>query len=99
MINIDKNKKKVPFMISTVKSVANEFKMGKLVTMARIKLIETIVIPTIIYGSEAYPNVTKMEEKELEKIQGKIIRESLGVPQTTPYAALLMETGMLTMEA
>ena len=32
-------------------------------------------------------------------MQGRILRDILEVPKTTPYMALLLETGMPTMEA
>ena len=94
-INIDKNKKRIPFMILTIKGIANDRTMGRLTTVARIHLIETIIVPTIIYGVEAYPNLTKGEEKELEKMQGRIMRECLEVPPSTSYEAMLIETGQI----
>ena len=98
-INIQKRKKKIPFMITSVKAIANDKNMGRLSTQARLKLIETVTIPSLIYNAEAYPSYTKIEINELEAIQGRIIRDILEVPGTTPYLALLLETGMLTLEA
>ena len=95
-INIQKRKKKIPFMITSLKAIANDKNMGRLSTQARLELIETVIIPSLIYNAEAY---TKIEINELEAIQGRIIRDILEIPRTTPYLALLLETGMLTMEA
>ena len=86
-------------MITSVKAIANDKNMRRLSTQARLKLIETVIIPSLIYNAEAYPSYTKIEINELEAIQGRIIRDILKVPRTTPYLALLLETGMLTMEA
>ena len=97
--NIMKKKEKVSFMITTIKMVANDKNMGKMATRARIKMMESVIMPSILYGSEAYAQITKEEMKELEKIQGEILRRILEVPKTTPYEALLMETGVVTMEA
>lgn len=58
-----------------------------------------IVIPSLLYNAEAFPNYTKEEICMLEAIQGRLISEMLEVPKTTPYLQLLLETGMLTMEA
>ena len=58
-----------------------------------------VLIVSFLYNAEAYPSFTVLEMKTLEQVQGKIIREILEVPMSTPYFPLLLETGMWTMEA
>ena len=73
-INIQKIEKKIPYMITTIKSAANTSNMGTLAASARLKLMESVVMPSILYGVEVYPNITKKEMDRLERIQGKILR-------------------------
>ena len=86
-------------MITTIKLAANTSNTGTLAASARLKLMESVVMPSILYGVEAYPNITKKEMDRLERIQCKILRELFGMPPSTSYMAMLMETGTLTMEA
>ena len=68
-------------------------------TNARMKMMETIMIPSILYNAEVYPSYTGEEIRLLERMQGKILREMLEMPKSTPYFPLLLETGTLTVEA
>ena len=99
MINIKKNQQRLPFMINNTKAYANHYNMGKLAISGRMKIMECVLMPGLLHGIEAYPTLTKEELKMLEKMQGKIIRELVEVPPTTPYDALLMELGLPTMKA
>ena len=98
-INIIKKKDKIPYMISNIKRIANSNTMGKLSIEARLKMIDTILVPSLIYNAEAYPTHTREEMRQLEALQGKMLREMVNVPSSTPYLPLLLETGMWTMEA
>ena len=98
-INIIKRQEKIPYMISYTKGIANNRNMGKMATNARLKMMETIIIPSILYNAEVYPSYTREEINLLERAQGKILRELLEVPKSTPYLPLLIETGTLTVEA
>ena len=73
--------------------------MGNLATSSRLKMVETTVIPAILYGVEAFPSLSKSEQELLEKMQGKLLKDLMELPQSTPYEALLLELGMPTMEA
>ena len=99
LINIKKNQKKLQFMINSIKSYANDYNMGTMAVSARIKLLGSVIIQAILHGVEAFPVIKKEEEKELEKMQGKIVRDLMEVPVTTPYQALLLELGIPTMKA
>ena len=99
LINIKKNQKRLPFMINSIKVFANQNNMGKLAISGRMKMMENVLIPGLLHGIEAYPTLTKEELNLLERMQGKVIRELVEVPPTTPYNALLMELGLPTMKA
>ena len=97
-INILKKKQKLPYMISSIKFIASTFKMGIMSTQARMKLMNAILMQSLIYNAEAFANFTKEEVRMLEGTQAQALKELLELPVSTPYLPLLMETGMWTME-
>ena len=99
MINITKKKPKIPYMVFQTKTIASPKQMGILSTKARLKMMETIIIPSLMYNVEAFATYTNTEIEELEKIQANMLRDLLEVPSSTPYLPLLLETGMWTMES
>ena len=99
MINIHKKKQKLQFMIATAKGVGSPKNVGKLCVETRLKLGEAVILPSILYNAEAFPNFTNKEIEELERVQYTMLRQFLEVPSATPNYGLLMETGWWTMEA
>ena len=99
MINTKKNRKRERFMTNNVKSFANQHNMGQLAICGRLKMLDAVVMKALLHGVEAYPTITKEELNELERMQGRIIRDLVEVPPTTPYNALLLELGLPTMKA
>ena len=98
-INIRKKKEKLQFMISTIRNQGSPAKVGKYAIETRLKLAETVVIPSLLYNAEAFAYYKEKDVQELESIQLAILTGILEVPNTTPYCALLMETGWWTMRA
>ena len=86
-------------MIETVRAIGNTKTMGTLAVMTRIKLLDSVIMPSILYNVEVMANLTKKEMRDLEQMQGEILTRLLEVPRSTPYMGLLMETGVWTMEA
>ena len=99
MINIKKNVAKMTYMKNNIKALANGGNMGNLATSARLKMFETTVIPAILYGVEAFPYFTKAEEKQMEIMQGRLLKDIMDLPHSTPYEAILLEFGMPTMKS
>ena len=99
MINIKKNVAKMTYMKNNIKALANGGNMGNLATSARLKMFETTVIPAILYGVEAFPYYTKAEEKQMEIMQGRLLKDIMDLPHSTPYEAILLEFGMPTMKS
>ena len=97
MKNIIENRKRIGYLNNNTKAFANEYNMGNLATLARIQMLEIAIIPAVLHGSEAFPSFTTEEEKELEKLQGTILRGIMEVPPSTPYYPLLYELGLPTM--
>merc|ERR1712055_739784 len=57
-----------------------------------IKLLQTVIIPTMITGAETWPKTTKEEKVEINNVQTQFLAKLLNVPRTTPKCALLKET-------
>ena len=66
--------------------------------VTRLKIYKTIVLATIYYNVEAWSNISKSELRELEEIQGAILRKICDQRKTTPYFELLAELGIWTIE-
>ena len=61
------------------------------------ELVETIITPIITYGSESWePKINEMAQ--IEAIFNKAIKTILQLPDQTPTAILLAETGFLPIE-
>ena len=58
------------------------------------KLLQSVIIPTIISGAETWTKLTKAEEEEINNIQTQFLNRLLKVPRSTPKCALLKEMGM-----
>ena len=99
MINIDKNKKRIPHMNASVISIGSSDKVGILAIETRLKLVNAVTMHSLLYGIEAVPLLKDDEIKQLEVMQHKIITQILSVPISTPYLGLLLETGMWKMRA
>ena len=99
MVNIEKNSKRIPHMIETVRSIGSPRNVGTMAVESRIKLVNTVIMPSLLYNIEVIPVLTKQEVKKLESIQQMILSRMLEVPGSTPYMGLLLETGFWTMEA
>ena len=98
-INIIKKKEKLPYMIHTTRREANPQNIGVFAVEARLQLAEVVVIPSILYSSEAFSTYKQKEIDQLEQIQHTILTGILEMPSTTPYYPLIMETGWWTMKS
>ena len=70
---IQKRLSKIPYMIQVIKRYGSTEKVGKLSMQVRLKLLETVVMPTILYGTEIFTNITKEAYQELQKLQKKLL--------------------------
>ncbi len=98
-INIRKRKEKLSFMLSTVKNQARQKTVGIMAVEARLKLAEIVIVLSCIHNVEGFPSHTENELKQMESMQLTILTGILELPASTPYCALLMETGWWTMRA
>ena len=74
------------------------YKQFKKIKMAAIwELMETVIIPIIIYGSESW-EPKKKEMTQTEAIFNKTLKTILQLPDLTPTATLLAEAGFIPIE-
>ena len=62
-INIEKNMKRIPHMIQTVKAIGSPRNIGTMALATRIKLVNTVIMPSLLYNIEVIPCLTKDEIK------------------------------------
>ena len=55
-------------------------------------------MPALLYGMEAWKKLSKAAIQHLEKNQGKPLKRIFNLPITTPYTALVIETGVWPAE-
>ena len=56
-----------------------------------IKIIETSLIPKILYGCESWTNITKQQIDKLEKIRKDALQRIFTIPRTTSRCGLYFE--------
>ncbi len=91
---IEHKSKKVNHMVQTIKKYGSEYQVGKLAMFTRLKLLETIAMPSILYGMETWNIKTQKEHREIEKIQKRLLTGILEVETTTSYWGMISETGV-----
>jgi len=74
--------------------MAKEEDIGELSTDARLLIYEKTAVPTILYNLEVWTQINQRTMERIERIQAKIIKRILELPESTPYWGLLKETGI-----
>ena len=69
-------------------------KVGNMAIEVRLKIYETVVIPTLFANIETWSSITDTEMMELERIQYRMLKGMLAQPQCKPYWGLRAETGV-----
>ena len=90
--------KKVIAMEREIKRICSEGHLGRFSTEGRLTVYERTVVPVITYNLETWTNIKDKEWEQLEKIQGRMIKRLLQIPETTPTWGILKETGIWPIE-
>ena len=72
--------------------------IGAMFVLVRLQIYELSIIPSMLYGIEAWNKQTKQELKELERQQAKALCRLLNMPRSTPYLGMLNEVGIWKVE-
>ena len=62
------------------------------------KLLQAVVIPTLIYGAETWCKLTVKETQQINSVQTQYLARMLKVPKTTPRSALLAASQSMKTE-
>ena len=73
-------------------AIGAKTQVGKEEVRVKLKLFETCLMPALLCGMEAWKKLSKAE------IQGKALKRIFSLPITTPYIALIIETGVWPAE-
>ena len=66
--------------------------------IVRLELFQKCLVPALIYGLAAWGSISEVEINLLERVHGKYLKKVLKLPCSTPYAPMIMETGMWTFK-
>jgi hypothetical protein len=79
-------------------SILDEVPLGKHRVDVAFKLREAMLLNGILFNSEAWHGVTKLQIKELEKIDENLIRRILKAHSKTPLEFLYLESGTISIK-
>ena len=85
---------KLNLMIATIKKYGNPQKIGVHAVNARIKIYQTMTMPTLYHNMECWSHIPNNIYKELDRIQYEILRRIFEQKTATPYWGLLAEIGL-----
>ena len=97
-LSIQKRKEKVDYMLHEILRYGDKEKVGNMALEVRIKIYETVVVPTLFANIETWGRVSEKDLKELERLQAKVLRGMFRQIATTPYWGLLAEVGIWPVE-
>ena len=81
-----------------LKTLTGYSNVGAMFVLVRLQIYELSIIPSMLYGIEAWNKQTKQELKELERQQAKALCRLLNMPRSTPYLGMLNEVGIWKVE-
>ena len=96
---IDDRANKAWGKIFMLKRIANHPAMQSIgFVKTSVTLFKACIIPTIMYSSECWIEMTKGTQKDLEKKYRKMLCSMLDIPHTAKYGAVLSELDLLKAE-
>ena len=86
--------------VCTVNSIAlcNDSQMGKYALFALLLLYVVVFLPTVLYNSKTWNNLTKNDISKLTSAQNKYLKWMLHTPRGTCTSFTLLELGLLPIE-
>ena len=94
-LNIESRVSKGLGKIAQIMSMVGKISLGKHFFKIAFLLRETIFLSSILTNSEVWYRLTKSDVEELELLDRSLLRRILSVPNSTPSAALFLETGCM----
>ena len=78
-------------------SMVDKISLGKHYFKIALLLRESIFLSSVLTNSEVWYRVTKAELEELESLDRSLLKRIFSVPDSTPTAALYLETGSMSI--
>ena len=95
--NIESRVLKGQGKIALIMSMIGKISLGKYFFKIALLLRESIFISSILTNSEVWYRLTKTDAEELEVLDRSLLKRIFSVPNSTPTAALYLETGCLSI--
>ena len=83
--------------IAQIMSMVDKISLGKHYFKIALLLRESIFLSSVLTNSEVWYRVTKAELEELESLDRSLLKRIFSVPDSTPTAALYLETGSMSI--
>ena len=94
-LNIDDRVSRGQGKIAQILSMIEKISLGKHFYKIAFLLRESIFLSSILTNSEVWYRLTKAEIDQLELLDRSLLKRILSVPNSTPSAALYLESGCL----
>ena len=78
--------------------MTREEELGELSTDARLMLYERTAVPSITSNLECWEEIGKMKTERLGKLQGRMLKRLLKVPESSSTWGVLKESEIWTLE-
>ena len=97
--NIKQKRKKTFPIIQKVRKLVRDPKIRRIGSLkAACMLVQSQLIPVLLYGTESWLHMTKDQYSKMENIMKSAITTILSLPKSTPYESLLYETSQYFIE-
>ena len=96
--HIEEKDKKVHNSYSQIMAIGSPSQVSGEYLNVRMVLFEKCLQKSLIYGLAPWGSITEKEISHFEKIHGKYLKMILELPQSTPYAPMIIETGLWTFK-
>ena len=96
-LNIENRVSKGLGKIAQIMSMIDKITLGKHYFKIALLLRESIFLSSILTNAEVWYKLTKSELEELEILDRTLLKRILAVPDSTPTAALYLETGCMSI--
>ena len=96
-LNIENRVSKGLGKIAQIMSMLDRISLGKHYFKIAFLLRESTFLSSILTNSEVWYRLTKTELEELEVLDRMLLKRILSVPNSTPTAALYLETGCMSI--
>ena len=62
------------------------------------KFLQTVILPTMLFGAETWPKLTEKEKTDMNSVQTQYINRVLKLPKSTPTTAIMKEMNIMKVE-